>query len=137
MKIKWKKAGPAESPLGWMIAAGVVALAASPAVRKTIRKAVVKGTSYVMEAAEKIQEKFGRENEHPAASVYPMDFRSSAAEPEKGAPPVSDPSMFRKDTATEEEENLDFPGSETMLSVEIEPKEPGKAEPDEERGDHR
>jgi hypothetical protein len=132
--MKWKKAHPAESPVGWLIAAGIVALASSPTVRKTVRKAVVKGTAYVMDAAERIQSKWVREEKPSEATVYPFDFRGAVSGVQEAETPCNPGiSVPENTTAVEEKDDLDFIGDEPMLSVEIESRDDKQDSPYERR----
>jgi len=56
--MKMKNLLPGKSPIGWMIAAGVMALACSPAVRKRVRNYTIKGLATMMEVTDRVKDKF-------------------------------------------------------------------------------
>jgi hypothetical protein len=69
--MKIKKLLPTQSPLAWIITAGVVAVTASPTIRKRIRQVAVKGTAAVMELTDQLKNKWSRSTEQ---EKYQFDF---------------------------------------------------------------
>jgi hypothetical protein len=62
-RMKIKKLLPTQSPLAWIITAGVVAVTASPTVRKKVRQFAVKGTAAVLELTDQLKKKWAKSTE--------------------------------------------------------------------------
>ncbi|WP_211663678.1 hypothetical protein [Lihuaxuella thermophila] len=77
--MKLKKILPTRSPLGWLIAAGVVAIATSPEARKTIRRLAVKGTAAVLGLTDEIRNKVGDLKMPGQQEKHEFDFGSFAS----------------------------------------------------------
>jgi hypothetical protein len=76
--MKFKKILPTQSPLGWIIAAGVVAVAASPEARKKIRQLAVKGTAAVLGLTDEIRSKVQGLRSPGQQEKHVFDFSSFA-----------------------------------------------------------
>jgi hypothetical protein len=72
--MNFKKVMPTSSPWGWMLAAGVIAIAASPTVRKKVRQLAVKGTAAVLDIADLIRNQVNRTNKSSQKEAFEFDF---------------------------------------------------------------
>jgi hypothetical protein len=69
--MKIKKFLPTQSPIAWIITAGVVAVTTSPTVRKKVRQLAVKGTAAVLELTDQLKNKWTKSTEQ---EKYHFDF---------------------------------------------------------------
>ncbi|MGA9173934.1 MAG: hypothetical protein WBZ33_08180 [Thermoactinomyces sp.] len=92
--MKFKKILPNQSPLGWIITAGVVAITSSPAARKKLRQLAVKGTSAVLGLSDQLKGKVKKLRETGEKEKYDFDFSnwegSVPQQPEKNIPPKTE-----------------------------------------------
>ncbi len=82
-----------QSNLGWMVAAGAIALLSSSTVRKKLLQWTVKGTTAVIDVSEKIKRRAENQQE-----VQPFDFAN-------GNPDVNIPGIEEATKETSEREN--------------------------------
>jgi hypothetical protein len=117
--MKFKKILPTQSPLGWIIAAGVVAVAASPEARKKIRQLAVKGTAAVLGLTDEIRNKVQGLRAPGQQDKHVFDFSSFAGtgmkQPEQpDKKPQNEPDFFG--TAAEEIKETEKPIIQTQIS---------------------
>lgn len=76
--MKFKKILPTGSPLGWILTAGVVAIAASPTTRKKLRQWAVKGTSAFLTLSDQVKGKVDQFKKTDKQEIDQFDFSNWA-----------------------------------------------------------